>query len=439
MGTTEAQYSTDTKLKRIAFLSARDRHKQFTSLMHHFNDESLKECFNQLNGRKAVGIDGIDKERYAMELNRNVEELVGKMKRMAYRPGPVRQTLIPKEGKPGATRPLGISNLEDKIVQKMTQRVLDSIYEPLFLGCSYGFRIGVGPHDAIRDLQQHLYRKQVQTVIDIDLENYFGSINRQLLERMLREKIKDEKFIRYIIRMFKAGVLANGELTVSEDGVVQGSMCSPVLANVFAHYVIDEWFEEVVKPHCRGEVRIFRFCDDAVICCQSENDARRIKEALGKRLAKYQLRMNEEKTKLVDFRKKAGNNTSFDFLGFTHYLGRSKKGVIIPKLKTIGKRLRSKLNKVKEWARTVKDKMELSEIWNRFRLKLRGHINYYGVSHNSRRVQTFVNRATRILFKWLNRRSQRKSFTWEKFNLYMEKFPLPKVKIYHSLFQPNET
>lgn len=434
MGTTETQYSTGTILKRIAFLSARDPHKQFTSLMHHFNEGSLKECFNLLDGRKTVGVDGIDKAQYEVELDKNIKELIGRMKRMAYRPGPVRQALIPKEGKPGATRPLGISNLEDKIIQKMTQRILESIYDPLFLDCSYGFRPGIGCHDAIRDLQQHLYQKQVTTVIDIDLENYFGSIDQKLLEGMLREKIKDEKFIRYINRMFKAGILTKGELTISEEGVVQGSCCSPILANLFAHFVIDEWFEKVVKPRCMGEVRLFRYCDDAVICCQLDSDAQRVKEALGKRLAKYKLALNEEKTKQVDFRRKAGKSAAFDFLGFTHYLGRSRKGFIIPKLKTVGKRVKTKLNRVKEWAKTVKDKMKLDDIWERFCSKLRGHINYYGVSHNARRVKAFVHRATRILFKWLNRRSQRKSFTWERFKLYLKAHPLPEIKIYHVLF-----
>lgn len=434
MGVTKAQYSTETKLKRIAFLSARDKDKQFTSLIHHFNEESLKECFNRLDGKKAVGIDGMDKAQYALELDKNIEGLVTRMKRMSYRPGPIRQVLIPKEGKPGATRPLGISNLEDKIVQKMMQRVLENIYEPLFLECSYGFRKGIGCHDAIRDLQRHLYRREVQTVIDIDLENYFGSIDRKLLEGMLREKIKDERLIRYIIRMFKAGVLAKGELTVSEEGVVQGSICSPILANIFAHYVIDAWIEKEVKPRCAVEIRVFRYCDDAVICCERESDAKRIKEAMGKRLARYNLVMNDEKTKLVNFRRNSGKSAAFDFLGFTHYLGRSKKGIIIPKLKTNGKRITTKLKRVKEWADTVKDKFKLSEIWKRFCSKLRGHINYYAVSHNIKRVNAFIYQAKRILFKWLNRRSQRKSFTWEKFKLYIKAFPLPEVRIHHALF-----
>lgn len=434
MDITKIQTQTETKLKKIALLSAGDRNKEFTSLIHHFNERSLKECFDMLDGRKAVGIDGINKMEYALELDKNIADLVARMKRMSYRPGPVRQALIPKEGKPGATRPLGISNLEDKIVQKMMQRILESIYDPLFLDCSYGFRPGRGCHDAIKALHNHLYRNEVEIVIDIDLAKYFDSIDHGLLEIMLREKIKDEKLMRYIIRMFKAGVLAKGELEVSDFGVAQGSCSSPVLANIFAHYVIDEWIEEVVKHHCAGEVKLFRYCDDGVICCQYEKDAKRVKEALAKRLAKYKLMLNEEKTKLVDFRKKVNKAAAFDFLGFTFYLGRSRQGRIIPKVKTIGKRMRLKLKKVKEWARAVRNKIQLNEIWKIFCLKLRGHINYYGVSHNFKRVQTFIWQAVRILFKWLNRRSQRKSFDWESFAKYIKVNPLPKVKIYHSLF-----
>ena len=434
MGLTKSTVTTETKLNRIAFLSKRDPLKQFNSLMHHYKVEALKECFNVLDGRKAVGTDGVYKDDYGRELDNNLKLLVEKMRRMAYRPAPVRQTFIPKEGKPGATRPLGISNFEDKIVQKMTQRILDSIYEPLFLDCSYGFRNGIGCHDAIRDLQDHLFFNEVQVVIDIDLENYFNSIDHKLLETMLREKIKDEKFMRYIIRMFKAGILTEGELRVSEEGVVQGSCASPVLANVFAHYAIDVWVEQIVKPHCKGNVRLFRYCDDAVICCQYENDALRVKEALRKRLTKYKLKLNEEKTKMINFRKKAGNKASFDFLGFTHYLGRSRKGRIIPKLKTIGKRLRTKLKRVNEWARNIRNRLKLKDIWKRFCLKLRGHINYYGVSHNAKQVLKFIYQAIRIMFKWLNRRSQRKSFNWEGFRKYMEHYPPPPVKVYHKLF-----
>jgi RNA-directed DNA polymerase len=224
MGTTESISVTQTKLNRIAWLSEQDSSKTFECLMHLFNKESLLECFHGLDKNKAVGIDGIDKTRYAENLETNIEALLAKMKQMAYRPGPVREVLIPKEGKPGATRPLGISNLEDKIVQKMMQRVLESVYEPTFLDCSFGFRPGQGCHDAIRGLQNYLYEHNVQTIIDIDLKNYFGTIDHKLMEEILRRKIKDPKIMRYIIRMFKAGVLSKDDLTISDEGVMQGSL-----------------------------------------------------------------------------------------------------------------------------------------------------------------------------------------------------------------------
>ena len=230
--------------------------------MHHINETSLKECFYQLSGDRAVGVDGITKADYATNLDANLEALIGRMKRMAYRPAPVRRVLIPKEGKANATRPLGISNFEDKLIQKMMQQILESIYEPLFLDFSYGFRPGRGCHDAIRALRHHLYRNEVQTVIDIDLAGYFDSIQHDHLIAFLRMKIRDERLIRYIIRMLKAGVLSEGELTVSDEGVPQGSICSPILANIFAHYVIDEWFEDVVKRHGAGKVELFRYADD---------------------------------------------------------------------------------------------------------------------------------------------------------------------------------
>src|SRR3990167_7058376 len=221
----QSHSGTKTKLNRIAWLSEQDHGKKYECLMHLFNRESLLECFHELDKNKAVGIDGIKKMAYATNLDGNIKELITKMKNMAYRPGPVREVLIPKEGKPGATRPLGISNLEDKIVQKMTQKVLESIYEPLFLDCSHGFRPGKSCHTAIQALNDHLYGNYVQTVIDIDLKNFFGTIEHLLLESILKEKIKDPKFMRYISRMFKSGVLTEGELIVSEEGVPQGGLC----------------------------------------------------------------------------------------------------------------------------------------------------------------------------------------------------------------------
>ena len=434
MGTTESQYTTETKLKRIAWLSSQDSEKKFECLMHLYNEESLKRCYYELSGNKARGADGITKEEYGKDLDANLKNLVDRMKRMAYKPGPTRQVEIPKDGSPGEARTLGISNFEDKLIQKMTQRILESIYEPLFLKSSYGFRKEISCHDALRALNNYLYGNRVETVIDLDIENFFGSLDRKMVESILREKIKDEKFIQYIIRMFKSGMLVNGELTVSEEGVVQGSCCSPVIANIFAHYAIDIWFDQVVKAHCRGKVELFRYCDDACIGCEYATDAQRIKTAIAKRLAKYGLKLNEGKTKCVPFQKSLECCNSFDFLGFTIYWGRSKKGRIIPKVKTSGKRFRSKLKRANQWARKIRNVLPLNKIWKLLCVKLEGHIRYFGVSFNTKRVGTFIWRVKRIMFKWLNRRSQRKSFNWKQFEKYMDANPLPKARICHKLF-----
>lgn len=438
MSPIETKGNTTTKLERIAWLSAKDPNKVFHQLMHHFNLESLLQCFHELDGKKAVGIDGVTKEQYRNNLIPNLEDLTARMKRMGYRPGPVREALVPKEGNPGVMRPLGISNLEDKIVQRMMQKILESIYEPLFLEQSFGFRPGRGCHDAIKSLHAYLFYNRVGTTIDIDLENFFGTIDHGMLTTMLRKKIADERFIRYIIRMFKSGVLSNKELKVSNEGIPQGSICSPILSNIYAHYVIDEWFEKIVKVNCAGKVEIFRYADDLVVCCENQRDAERIRKSLGKRLAKYKLKLNEEKTKEVRFSKElmrqGVKQGVFDFLGFTFYFGKSARGAIIPKLKTNGKRLNSKLKKVASWTKGVRNKYELAKIWRLFCLKLRGHIQYYAVSFNLNETNKFVHKAQRILFKWINRRSQKKSFDWTKFELFIKRHPLPKVKVCHKLF-----
>jgi RNA-directed DNA polymerase len=438
MESSELRSTTETQLERIAWLSSRDSSKVFQQLMHHFNEESLEVCFHELEGNKAVGIDGIKKRRYGENLTGNLKELVQRMKKMAYRPEAVRQVLIPKEGKVGAVRPLGISNFEDKLVQKMMHKVLESIYEPLFLDCSYGFRPGRGCHDAIRALHRYLYVNEVETVIDVDLANFFGTANHKIVESILREKIEDQKFMRYVIRMFKAGVLTAGELTVSDEGVPQGSGCSPIMSNILAHEVIDKWFQETVKQHCAGKVELFRYADDMVICCQYAKDAERIQSALAQRLNKYKLQLNEDKTQCVSFSKKQNNQDKkqgiFSFLGFTFYLGRAKGGYTVPKLRTDGKRMRSKLVKVTDWIKEIRNRNPLKEIWGIFCAKLRGHIRYYGVSFNMKGIRLFLHKAKRIIFKWLNRRSQKKSFNWSKFQLYVDKHPLPQAKIYVRLF-----
>jgi len=438
MRTSDSPGITETKLRRIAWLSEQDRHRQFDNLIHHVNESSLKECFYHLSGDRAVGVDGITKAEYGANLDENLRILVDRMKDMAYRPQPVRQVLIPKEGNGKAMRPLGISSFEDKLVQKMMQRILESVYEPLFLDCSYGFRRGRGCHDAIKALQHHLYKNEVQAVVDVDISRYFDTIDHEQLLEFLKLKIGDKRFIRYIVRMFKSGVLSDGELRLSDEGVPQGSVCSPILANIFAHYVIDEWFEDVVKAHCSGKVEMFRYADDIVICCQYEDDAKRILTALQKRLENYGLKLNQEKTRIVSFSKRAysqgiGQGT-FDFLGFTFYLGDSRKGTPIPKVKSSGKRLGGKLKRVNAWARSVRNSYRLAEVWNIFCSKLRGHVQYYGVSFNVKHVQKFIHQAKCLLFKWLNRRSQRRSINWEAFLELVKEHPLPRARVCHSLF-----
>ena len=438
MDPTEIKYDTKTKLERIAWLSRQDSRKEFACLMHLFNEESLTTCYQELDGRKALGYDRVSKEQYGQNLQQNIQDLLTRMKKMSYRPRPVREVLIPKEGKRGATRPLGISNLEDKIVQSMTKKILESIYDPTFYDCSYGFRRGKGCHDAIKDLQHYLHRKEIAVVIDIDLGNFFGTIDHKMLLELLQHRIKDFRFIRYVVRMFKAGVLSDGDLKITSEGVPQGSICSPILANIYAHYVIDEWICDIIKPHLKGEVRLFRYADDAIICCACEEDATKIREALGKRLVRFNLYLNEEKTKMVPFSKsktaKGERQGSFDFLGFTFYWGKSLHGHIVPKLKTVRKRLRGKLVKVKEWVKSYRNKMKLVPLWQRFCQKLRGHCQYYGVSHNFEEVSLFFNEAIRVFFKWINRRSQKRSFNWDKMEAFMKKYPPPRPQIVHKLF-----
>jgi group II intron reverse transcriptase/maturase len=424
-----------TQLARISEVSTANPDQVFEQLMHHFDMGALWHWYERLNGKAARGIDGVTKAIYGHDLLANLEDLHNRLKQLAYRPGPVREQLIPKEGKPGATRPLGISNFEDKIVQKGIQQVLEAIYEPLFLGCSFGFRPGLGCHVAIRALRAHLYSEPVSVVLDVDLANFFNTIDHERLMAMIEEKIQDQRFLRYLRRMLKAGVLSEGELIVSDEGVPQGSVCSPILANIFAHHVLDSWFEDVVKTHCRGKVAMFRYADDAVICCEQAKDAVRIRKALGKRLSKYKLKLNEEKTRLVKFdRRDRKESGVFDFLGFTFYQGLSKRGATIPKLKSSGKRLRVKLKRVNEWCKRNRNKQPLRELWRTFRSKLRGHIQYYGVSFNGSAVHYFVKQAIFIFLKWLNRRSQKRSMNYDQFKQFMSLFPAPTIRLCHRLY-----
>ena len=431
----EYSQTMTTQLARISQLSAADPQMVFRQLMHHFTKDRLGHCYQSLSGRAASGIDGVTKKDYGRNLQENLDDLWKRLKAMAYRPCPARQVMIPKEGKKGATRPLGIGNFEDKIVHKGIQNLLEAIYEPLFLDCSYGFRPKRGCHDAIRDLNDYLYRQPVKVVLDLDLSNYFGTIDHEILMDMVSRRIQDQRFLRYLRRILKAGILSDGELRISEEGVPQGSVCSPVLANIFAHHVLDEWFEVTVKHHCYGKVALFRYADDVVICCETSRDAERIQTAIAKRLEKYKLKLNKDKTRSIQFdRQDRLGSGAFDFLGFTFYLGLTKRGAVIPKLKTSGKRVRGKLKRVNEWCRRYRNQESMLSLWMKFGDKLRGHIQYYGVSFNGPAVHYFVRQSCFKFLRWMNRRSQRKSMSYDEFKQFMQAVKLPSIRICHRLF-----
>jgi len=437
MGATEPDLIMATKLGRIATLSREDARLEFKWLMPHFSADNLTSCFNELDGKKAVGIDGKTKDEYGHNLEANLLDLVSRMKSLSYRAEPVRQVLIPKGN--GKYRPLGISNIEDKVVQSMFCKILESIYDPIFRDCSYGFRRYRSTHLAIKDTIEFLRFNNVKTVIDVDLENFFGTIRHKDLLNMLSLKIKDKTFLRYISRMLKAGTSVDGEVIKQDIGLPQGSIMSPVLANIYAHYAIDLWFEKVVPKHITGKVEIFRYCDDFVICCTDTRDVDKILRSLDKRLDKFGLNLNLDKTKRVEFNRytfeRGEKQGCFDFLGFTFYISRARNGGFTTiKVKTSKKTLREKLSNVSNWVKRNRWKGHLQQIWQTFCRKLQGHIVYFGVTNNSKSVHQFLHRARRIFFNWMNRRSQKRSFNWVQFAQLERQFPMPAVKIYHMVY-----
>lgn len=321
----------------------------------------------------------------------------------------------------------------------MFSKVLESIYDPVFSDCSYGFRRKRSTHGAIRDAIEYFNFNNVKTVIDIDLENFFGTIRHKDLLHMLSLKIKDKTFLRVISRMLKAGVVTKEGLVRQDIGLPQGSIMSPVLANIYAHYIIDLWFEKVVPKHIIGKVGLYRYCDDFIVCSTDTRDIEKIIRSLEKRLAKFGLKLNSEKTKQVNFNRytfeRGAKQESFDFLGFTFYLSKARKGGFTAvKVKTSKKTLREKLSNVSVWVKLNRFKGKLRDLWLTFCQKLRGHIVYFGVSNNSKSLKQFLHKARRIFFNWMNRRSQKRSLNWEQFTQFERQFPMPSVKIYHSIY-----
>ena len=412
-----------------------------TSLMYLFNESFLKECFRELNKDAAPGIDGITKRDYEKNLDENVRALYCKMKSWKYRPKPSRMVKIPK-GK-NKFRKLGIPCLEDKMIQIGIKRILDEIFEPLFLDCSYGFRKGRNCHEALRAINQKIMNNPVSYILDADIEDFFGSVNHKLLMKALKVRISDRNFLRLIGRFLKSGIMKDGEYAKSNEGTPQGGLISPILANIYLHYGLDVWFRRKAKGKLKGFSGLIRYADDFVVCFKYESDVKLFQNMLEKRLNSIGLKLSRSKTRILKFGRKPWQDWknggtkpgTFDFLGFTHICGTSRWGNFKVEVKTIGKRLISKLSMLNEWFKRKRNTLKLKDLWKILCTKVRGHYEYYGVSGNSRSLGEYGYIVKCISFKWLNRRSQKKSFTWNQFNQFVKLNPLPKPKIKHSLYK----
>ncbi|MCP4461052.1 MAG: group II intron reverse transcriptase/maturase [Cytophagales bacterium] len=442
----------ETKLSFISKRAREDKRMKFNNLMHLINASNLQECFAGLQKDKAPGVDNMSLEDYGKNLQENVEGLVHRMKHMSYRPQPVRRTYIPKSK--GKLRPLGIPTIEDKLVQKAFARILESIWEEDFVSISFGFRPGLGCQKALARLDSVLMSQPIGHgyVIDADIEGYFDNVEHHKLVDCLRKRISDKTFLRYIVRMLRSGIIEDRNYYATEKGTPQGGCVSPILANIYLHYLLDIWFLQELRPNLGscGRVEIIRYCDDFVLCVEKYGEAEEILLKLEQRLEKGKLKLSKEKTTIVKFERpkkqntdkgpKGGKPETFNFLGFTHYWEESqrRKGFYKVGRRTECKRLNKAVCKVKDWLRKNRNRIPLKDIWKRISQKLTGHYSYYGVSGNFNKIKQFRYLVKRLLFKWLNRRSQRKSFNWQQFSLYEQRFPLPKPRIYQKLYQRSE-
>jgi len=430
----------ETKLRLIMEIAVKDRKHKFNNLIHMLNETGLKECFYLLKKDKAAGIDGVTFQEYEQNLAANITDLVARMKRFSYRPQAVRRVYIPKPN--GKQRPLGIPALEDKIVQMGIARILTAIYEADFVDFSYGFRPGKNCHQALDRLDKIIMQHPINHVIDADIKGFFDNVDHRWLRRCLEERISDQTLIRYIVRFLKAGVMEQGKWSETEQGTPQGGIISPILANIYLHYALDLWLRQISKRQSRGMVVMVRYADDFIICVQYQDEAEWILTELKKRLAKFGLELAADKTKIIGFGRCAVENArkhgqragTFNFLGFTHYCDKTRKGKFKVGRTTDRKKRNAKLKAMNEWLRASRNIAEVKEWWSILGAKLRGHFQYYGVSGNFRGIKRFYCQTIKMIFKWLNRRSQKRSYNWERFAKYLLRYPLPKPKIYHNFY-----
>ena len=439
----ETRRAMETKLGFISQYAASEPQKKFHSIMHHVNEGSLKANFYELGRRRAVGVDGVSWQEYEERLEANIDGLVERMMRMGYRPQPARRVYIPKDD--GTNRPLGIPVIEDKIVQKTMSRIMEAIYEEDFHECSYGFRVGRSSHQALKRVSDLIFSKPINHVIEADIKGFFDNVSHKRLIVLVRRRITDKRFVRYLVRFLKAGYMESGILEEAKLGTPQGGNLSPMLANIFLHYVLDEWFEKGVKPRMRGQGYLVRYCDDFVILVQYKEEAEIIMKLLVQRFRKYELELNAQKSGVKSFGRYETENAkgqgrtanTFDFLGFTHYCALSRGGKFKVGRKTSGKKFRKSCKAMGKWLRSVRNEMTLKDIWRVLKVKLRGHYQYYGVSENSKWINIFYLRTEELVYKWLNRRSQKKSFSWEEFQELLRRYPLPKPRLVHNFYAPS--
>lgn len=431
---------TLTKLALISERARKEPKLQFTSLAHLLNVEFLWGCYFELGRDRASGIDGVSWQEYGKQLGENLENLVSRMKAKQYKPLPAKRVYIPKNDH--EKRPLGLPSLEDKIVQKGIARILQAIYEVDFLDCSYGFRPKRDCHQALNAVDKTIMTKRINHVIEADIRKFFDEVSHEWLMKCLAVRIKDPSLLLLIRRFLKAGYMDDSLFVRTERGTPQGGIISPILSNVFLHYVLDLWFEKRIKPQAKGACFLVRYADDFICMVQLQEDARHIEQVLWERFAKFGLRLHPEKTQTISFgryeRENAGRQgrkaNTFDFLGFTHFCGKSRKGKFIVGRQTSRKKFRLAVANLKKWLRKVRNYLPAKEWWPTLVAKLRGHYQYYGVSGNMRSLQRFYNLAIRMTRKWLNRRSQRKRFYWSGFLEYLKHYPLPKPKITHNFY-----
>ena len=426
--------ATLTKLRRLSELAKQDPTLQFTSIAHLLNVELLGDAYRRLRKDASPGIDGLTAQEYERNLEGNLRDLHRRLREGRYRAQPVRRVYIEQEGK---QRPLGLPVLEDKIVQKAATSVLDAIFEQDFLPFSYGYRPNRGPQDALNAVFRAIVLGKTSYVLDVDIKGYFNNIVHEHLMTFIQQRIKDRSLLRLIGKWLHVGVLEDGQLLPVTKGTVQGAVISPILANVYLHYVLDEWMETVVKPRLRGEMKLIRFADDFIVCFQHREDAERVASVLRKRLAKYGLELHEGKTRLIAFGRFAEENLrhrgrgkppTFDFLGFTHICGWSRNGKFTVHVRTARKRLRRTMQRVAVWCRYHRH-LPIREQHRRLARMLMGHYEYYGRRGNLPRLRTLHEFTKRVWYKWLRRRGQRRRLSWEAFRIFLTRFPLPQPHV----------